>query len=126
MKQSLTFLGLSVLALLTTACGATPGFSTVDVSSEGKISSISSTIAPSQSVPAPTPAPGRQPNSEPTPVLRYNFVAGSKVDCEDSIRARFGIQMSCSIGGGCAITGEFPSAQFPSANPQHWGACFDR
>lgn len=71
---------------------------------------------------APTPA--ATPSSTPVGPVMRNFVAGSQVDCENSISSALGISRTCSIGGGCSLDGQIPSASNPSANPQHWGACF--
>lgn len=53
----------------------------------------------------------------------YNFVAGDKSTCELQIARRFGVNVSCSLGGGCSIDGNVPSASHPSANPNEYGSC---
>jgi hypothetical protein len=60
--------------------------------------------------------------SQPEKLL-YNFVAGSKADCENSVRNRLGITATCSIGGGCGLSCGEPNGGCPSANPTLWGLC---
>ena len=54
----------------------------------------------------------------------YNFVAGSQADCENSIYQRLGVQLRCTIGGGCGISCGKPGVNnCTSANPQLFGRC---
>jgi len=53
----------------------------------------------------------------------YNFVAGDKKDCENSIQERLGKSIACTVGGGCGVSCGFPSSSCPSANPTYYGAC---
>jgi hypothetical protein len=89
------------------------------------LESIATVTAPT---PAPTAVPTTMPTTMPTmtvpgPLMR-NFVAGTQSDCENSISSSLGITRACSIGGGCSLDGQVPSAANPSANAQLWGACF--
>lgn len=59
-----------------------------------------------------------------TPKL-YNFVAGDKATCEQSIKDRLGLTKTCQIGGGCGISCGKPSGSCASANPNHFGACIE-
>ncbi len=52
----------------------------------------------------------------------YNFVASTKAACESSIVSR-SLTGTCTLGGGCALSGGMPSTINPSANPTLWGAC---
>lgn len=63
------------------------------------------------------------PASTVPEVIQYNFVAGSKDVCEQSIKERLGITQSCHVGGGCGVSCGAPNGGCPSANPSLWGAC---
>lgn len=81
---------------------------------------------PSPTAPIATPATAAPtPNSTPNLVPSYrNVVAGSKAVCESSIFDSYGINQTCTIGGGCSGAGGPPTSANPSANPTAWGACF--
>lgn len=55
---------------------------------------------------------------------RFNFVAGDKAICENSIQTRLGISASCVIGAGCGLSCGAPNGtSCVSANPTHPGSC---
>jgi hypothetical protein len=64
-----------------------------------------------------------QVQSQPQVPRLYNFVAGSKDTCENSIYERLGIRETCRVGGGCGLSCGMPSASCASANPINYGAC---
>lgn len=70
---------------------------------------------------ANAPPAGSQMSSEQL----FNFVAGSgKAACEQLIAQSKGVRGTCTLGGGCGISCGKPGANCPSANPQHYGACY--
>lgn len=81
-------------------------------------------------VPAPSPSatpvfgPAVPPPPTQTTVLMYNFVAGDKATCEQSVLNRLGQSVTCTIGGGCGVSCGMPDGgNCVSANPSLYGAC---
>ncbi len=53
-----------------------------------------------------------------------NFVASTQSTCNTLVTSAYGsLVKSCTIGGGCSLTGGLPTSTSPSANLTLWGAC---
>lgn len=60
----------------------------------------------------------------PIGTQKFNFVAGDRFTCENSIQSRLRLTASCKIGGGCGLSCGVPNGTTClSANPSAYGTC---
>ncbi|MBI5201382.1 MAG: hypothetical protein HY925_07335 [Elusimicrobia bacterium] len=94
------------------ACPAPPPFSYCDPAWPGG--------APPAPTPSPTPTPGGTP-----PSGLYNIVAPDAATCQNAVRDRWALNITCTLGGGCGVDCGKPGPSCPSANPAGYGFCLD-